>query len=275
MAQIQSWGFVLQTWSLHQKIRLLKQLTVRDIETRYRGSGLGIFWAVATPLLNLAVFTFVFGTVFQSRWAGSQSTGSTYEFAVILFIGLITFQFLADILNRAPSLIRSQPGYVTKIQFPLELMPLAVVLGSNFNLLIGILITLPFIYFVFGSIPLMALMLPVVLFPFAVLCAGLSWLIASLGVFIRDISQVVPSITTAMLFLSPVFFPLDVLPQWVLPFIYANPITVPVDQVRDILVFGIFPDLRILAIYTVTSSAIASVGYFWFKATQKGFADVI
>lgn len=265
----------MQTWTYKQKWALLKQLSFRDIETRYRGSALGFVWAVATPIINLAVFTFVFGTLFQSRWAGADANASPYEFAVILFIGLTLFQLLGDVINRAPGLIRSQPGYVTKVKFPLEILPITIVGSALFNALLGFLITVPFIYIVFGDIPVTIIFFPVIITPFIILVAGFGWLLSALGVYIRDVLQIMPSLSTALLFLSPIFFPLSSMPDWILPIVYLNPLTFPVDQLRDAVIFGVLPEWKSLAIYTAVACSVAGLGYVFFQNTRSGFADVI
>ena len=104
---------------------------------------------------------------------------------------------------------------------------------------------------------------------------GLGWFLASLGTFIRDIGQLVGTVTTALLFMSPVFFPLSALPAWIRPALSFNPVTVPVEQMRRILIFGVAPDFVSLALYFLAAAIVAAGGYVWFEKTRKGFADVI
>lgn len=261
--------------NLKQKWSLLKQLAIREIESRYRGAGLGLFWSIVTPLLSLAVYTFVFGTVFKSRWGSATETASPMEFAVILFSGLIMFQLLSEIINRAPGLIVSNSNYVKRILFPLELLIPSVAGAALFHALISLALILPFVFFVFGTIPATVVFVPIIILPFMLMLLGTGWFLASIGTFVRDIGQVIGTVTTAIMFLSPIFFPLSALPGWVTPGIYLNPLTVPIEQLRNVLIFGHMPDFLSLGLYTVASALIAVAGYYWFEKTRKGFADVV
>lgn len=253
---------------------LLITLTLREITGRYRGSALGLLWSLLTPLFMLAVYTFVFGTVFGARWSGSASA-STGEFAIVLFAGLIIFQVFAEVVNRAPTLIVANRNFVKKIVFPLAILA-PVALGSAlFHMAVSFLILFAFMLAIYGSIPLTALWLPVVLAPFCLVVLGLAWLLAALGVFVRDVNQVLGPIVTALLFLSAVFFPLSALPEWIRPWLVLNPIVFPVEQTREVLIWGNMPDFASLAVYTVAALVVAALGYLFFQKTRRGFADVI
>ncbi len=254
---------------------LLSQLTLRDIEMRYRGAGLGLVWTVLTPLMMLLVYTFVFGTVFKSRWDTSGAQASSMEFAVILFSGLIFFQLFSDVVTRAPSIILANTTLVKKVVFPLEILVPVALSSALFHAGISMLVLVPFVAVIFGGIPITFLFLPLIVLPFGLMILGIGWFLAALGVFIRDIGQVVGTVTTALLFMSPVFFPMSALPEWIRPALSFNPVTVPVEQLRRILIFGQTPDFLGLAVYAIAASAIAICGYLWFAKTRKGFADVL
>jgi lipopolysaccharide transport system permease protein len=254
----------------------------REITGRYRGSVLGIVWSMLTPLFMLAVYTFVFGVVLRTRWAGQSGTAganaaepSTAEFAVILFAGLIVFQLFAEVINRSPTLILSNANYVKKVVFPLEILPVVALGSALFHATVSLVVLLTFRLFVFGVVPVTALALPVVLAPFCLVVLGLSWFIAALGVYYRDINQFLGTLITALLFLSPIFYPLSAMPDWLRPWVAFNPITFAVEQTRAILIFGKAPDLAGLAFYSVIGLAFATLGYAFFQKTRKGFADVL
>ncbi|MEM6498016.1 MAG: ABC transporter permease [Pseudomonadota bacterium] len=261
--------------ALKANAQLSLQLVRREISTRYRGTVLGVVWSLLTPLMMLAVFTFVFGTVFRARWSGMSDTASTGEFAVILFAGLIIFQFFAEVVSQAPSVMLANQNYVKKVVFPLEtLIPVAV--GSAlFHFGVSLIVLISFIIVVFGGIPSTALLAPVVLVPLVILLLGLGWFLASFGTYVRDIGQVIGTLVTAMMFLSPIFFPLSSLPDWIQPFILLNPISIPVTEFRNVMVFGTAPAVVPLLLYTIVAAAIAWLGYTWFQKTKKGFADVL
>ncbi|MGB0906167.1 MAG: ABC transporter permease [Maricaulaceae bacterium] len=253
---------------------LIPQMIKRDINERYRGSLLGIFWSFITPLILLGVYTFVFGTVMEARWS-SGSEASTAEFAIILFAGLTVFQIFADMLTRAPILIIANTNYVKKVVFPLEVL-VPVALGSAlFHGFISFIILFFFVYQVFGNIPITALWLPVILVPFCTLMLGLGWFLAALGVYLRDIGQFIGTFITAMMFLAPIFYPPSLLPEWIAPYIVYNPIVVPINQTRDVAIFGEMPDWSQLGLYTLISMAVCCLGFAFFQKTRKGFADVL
>ncbi len=261
--------------SFKQKVQLTRSLSWREIVGRYKGSALGLFWSMLTPVFMLGIYTFVFGTVFKSRWASSSADASPLEFAVILFIGLILFQIMSDTVGRAPGLIIGNTNYVKKVVFPLEILVPVAMGTALFHGFVSLLILLPFIYFVFGAIHWTIILLPFVIAPFTLLVMGASWFLASLGTFARDIGQVIGTILTAMLFLAPIFFPLEALPEWIRPVVVLNPLSLPVEQAREVLIFGNLPNWSALGVYSLIAIAICVLGFIWFQKTRKGFADVL
>lgn len=222
----------------------------------------------------LAVYTFVFSVVFKAKW-GVGGEESNTSFALILFVGLIVHGFLAEVLNRSPSLILSNINYVKKVVFPLEILSVINLAASLFHSVISLVVLLIASVAINGYVPWTIILIPVVLFPLATLVTGLSWMLASLGVFIRDIGQTIGIITTVMLFMSPVFFPLSAMPEKYQPFILANPLTFIIEQAREVLLFGHLPNWSGLGIYMIIASTVAWFGYIWFQKTRKGFADVL
>jgi len=261
--------------TLRRLVQLIFDLVRREVIGRYRGSALGIIWSLLTPLFMLAIYTFVFGTIFKARWTGQSEDASIAEFAIMLFSGLIVFQLFAEVVTRAPMLILSNSNYVKKVVFPLQIL-VPVALGSAlFHFAVSLLVLFAFVIAVFGSIPLTAFLFPLVLVPFCLMILGLGWFFASLGTYLRDIGQFLGTLVTALMFLSPIFFPVEALPDWLQPYIYLNPIALPVEQFRDAAIIGLVPDPGALAIYSVISLIIAFLGYQFFEKTRKGFADVL
>lgn len=261
-----------------QRIHLLWILISREVAARYRGSALGLLWSLITPLFMLGVYTFVFGTVFQARWAvpGNQAgEHSTAEFALILFAGLTTFQFFSDVVSRAPMLILGNVNYVKKIVFPLEILAPVAVGAAGFQALVNFAVLLIFVAVVRGGLPWTVVLLPVVLLPLVLVMLGLAWLLAAVGTYVRDINQILGSVITALMFLSPIFFPRSSLPEWLQPVADFNPLTIPIEQVRNVMIFGLVPDWPALALYALAAIAIAVLGFQFFQKTRRGFADVL
>ena len=274
--------------SFCKHLPLIRQLMQREVQGRYRGAALGIAWSLLTPLLTLAIYAFVFGSVFQAKWvppAGASpgdglntpltSPASIGDFAIILFVGLIIYGIFAEVITRSPTLVLANTHYVKKIVFPLEIL-IPVCMGTAlFHATLSFAVLFVFLLIQKGGIPLTALWLPIILAPFVVLIVGLGWLLASLGVYLRDISQLMPSFMNILMFLSPVFFPSSAIPAWIRGWLYLNPVALPIEQARNVLIWHHSPDFLPLFLYSVIASIVAAIGYQWFQMTRKGFADVV
>lgn len=259
--------------SLWQHRQLIRQMAWREVIGRYKGSIMGLFWSFIHPVLMLAVYTFVFSIVFKAKWGGEEE--SKAAFALLLFVGLIVHGLLAEVLNRAPSLILSNVNYVKKVVFPLEILPVISLVSALFHSLISLAVLLLAFLAINGYLPWTIIFIPIVLLPLITLILGLAWILAALGVFIRDIGQSIGIITTMMLFMAPVFFPLSALPVKYHPYILANPLTFIIEQSREVLIFGHLPNWSGLAIFMGIAITIVWLGYSLFQKTRKGFADVL
>jgi len=253
---------------------LMRQMTRREVVGRYRGSLLGLLWSFITPVLMLAVYTFVFSVVFRAKW-GEHGSGDKLEFALVLFAGLIVFTLFSECLTRAPTLITSNVNYVKKVIFPLGILPWVSLGSALFHALVSVavlLIALPFAGFAWQAT---MLWLPLLLLPYLLLILGLSWFLASLGVFVRDVAPLVTMAMTVLMFLSPIFYPASALPEEMRAWLFLNPVTFVIEQAREVLIWGRAPDFSGLALYALVALIIAWLGYFWFEKTRKGFADVL
>lgn len=248
-------------------------LTKREVVGRYRGSFLGILWSFFNPVFMLGVYTFFFSVVFKARWTGGGN--SKTEFALVLFAGMIVFNLFSECVKRAPDLILSNVNYVKKVVFPLEILPFVAFAAAAFHLLVSVLVWLVFYVVFFGTPQLTVTLLPLILLPLALLTLGLSWFLASLGVYLRDVGQVVGVLTTALLFLSPIFYPVTALPQNYQVFLHLNPLTHIIEQTREVLVWGNVPDPKVWGISLFVSAGIAWSGFVFFQKTRKGFSDVL
>ncbi|RUX07642.1 MAG: ABC transporter permease [Mesorhizobium sp.] len=263
---------------LMRHITLTLPLIRREIAGRYRGSVFGLLWSLLNPLFMLAVYTFVFGVVMKSRWTipdQQSATHSTGEFAVILFCGLIVFQFFAEVVSLAPGLIVNNANYVKKIVFPVQILPLVSAGAALFHTAVSLLVLLAFVYVIFDHIPLTLYLAPVVFAPLILMVLGIAWLLASIGVYFRDMNQIVAPLVTATMFLSPVFFQRASLPAWLQPWLSLNPLAIPVESFRDVVIFGVLPDWTSLGYYSCAAIVVAGLGYQFFQKTRRGFADVL
>ena len=260
--------------SLWHNRQLISQMTQREVAGRYKGSILGLAWSFFNPVFMLTVYTFVFSVIFKSRW-GVGGEESKTQFAVVLFVGMIVHSLFAEVLNRAPGLILANVNYVKKVVFPLETLPVITMGAALFHTLISLAVLLVAFVMFNGSLQWTAIFTPLVLLPLVILTLGLAWMLASLGVFLRDVGQTIGIITTVMMFLAPVFYPITAIPEEFRSWLLVNPLTFIIEQAREVLIWGNSPDWVGLGIYLLVASFVAWAGYVWFQKTKKGFADVI
>lgn len=253
---------------------LIRILTWRDISGRYRGSLMGSAWSLLTPLLMLAVFTFVFGVVAPTRWPGAEEQGMGM-FALRLLSGMVVHGLLSELLQRAPALVTAQPNYVTKVVFPLEVLGWVALLTGLFHTAMALLVLILLNGALGTGLSLTLLALPLVLVPYALLLLGIAWILAALGVYLRDLAQVIGPLVMASMFLGPVFYPREAMPAAIQPWLAWNPITVPVEQVRRVLFEAQWPQWDILAQYALVAIGVYLLGLWAFDRLKKGFADVL
>lgn len=260
--------------SLWRNRQLILQMSKREVVGRYRGSVMGMAWSFFNPVLMLAVYTFVFSVVFQTRW-GVAGEASKTSFAILLFVGMIVHGLFAECANRAPSLILGNVNYVKKVVFPLEILPWVAMGSALFHAAISLLVLLVAQLVFHQSLPWTVVLFPLVLLPLLLATMGAAWFLAAIGVYLRDVSQTIGIITTVLLFLSPIFYPISALPEQYRIWLHLNPLTFIIEEGRKTLVFGQMPDWSGWGVYMVVSVAIAWMGFWWFQKTRKGFADVL
>ncbi|MET3108698.1 lipopolysaccharide transport system permease protein [Oxalobacteraceae bacterium GrIS 2.11] len=259
-------------WRNHQ---LIIQMSKREVIGRYKGSAVGLAWSFFNPVIMLMVYTFVFSEIFKLRWDVVGSSGSKTEFAIVLFAGLIVQTLFAETLNRAPGLIVANINYVKKVIFPLEILPVITLLSNLFHSLISLVVLLAAFLIFNGYLQWTVIFIPVILLPLLILALGFAWMLAALGVFLRDIGQTIGIIMTILTFVSPVFYPITAVPERFRIYIWANPLTFIIEQARAVLVWGHTPNWAGLGAYSLIAVIVAWGGYAWFQKTKKGFADVL
>jgi lipopolysaccharide transport system permease protein len=250
---------------------LVFQLIARELKARYYTSFLGFLWVLLVPLSTLAIYTFVFSVVLPSAWEDTRSV----PFAFILFAGLIPYTLFADVLNRSPAIILGHPNYVKKVVFPLQILPV-VALGTAFvDSLVSIALLLAGILITSHSLSLTILLLPLAYLPLLLITMGISWLLASLGVYIRDMGPAVGILTRLWFFLTPIVYPLERVPQRFLWIMKLNPLAMVVESFRSALLWGTPWNWVEWSVWLFVGLILATLGYLWFMKTRTGFADVL
>jgi len=253
---------------------LIQQFVKRDVLSRYRGSYLGLFWSLLRPLSMLTLYTVVFGYIFQSK-LGNQPHESKLDFTLALFCGLILYEFFAECVGRAPVLVLTNPNYVTKVVFPLEILPVMAVGAALIQLVISFVPLFIGLVCAHGTVPLTALYLPLLLVPLILWCLGITWFLASLGVFIRDINSAIPVLLTIVMYASAIFYSISRVPPNFLPLVAYNPLAIVIDQARNAVLWGVAPAWGRYGIVLAASVIVMILGYAFFMRTKRAFADVI
>jgi lipopolysaccharide transport system permease protein len=259
-------------WELPRRFDLIGSLVRREIAVRYKGSVLGIVWAILTPVVTIAIFTLIFAGIFKARFGAS---GSGWEFALYLFCGVLPWTAFSEAVQLSSQKIVSQANLVKRVVFPLEILPVAQVLASLATQLFGTIALLVLALVIQRTLHPTVLWLPMLVLPQLLLTFGAAWLVASLGVFLRDIVQGIALLLMVWMYLTPIIYPESIVPPRFLPYINLNPFTHLIRSYRNIMLEGTAPDWRGLAYFAGFALIIFIFGYWWFARTRKNFADVI
>ncbi len=251
---------------------LVFELTKREFTGRYRGSFGGIAWSFVQPLFLLSIYTVAFGVILKTRWGTS---GDTAEYALMLFSGLIVYNAFSECLSKSSTLITSNPNFVKKVVFPLELLPIVTVATVLIHAMISIAVWFSGYLLLFGAPKLSAILFPVILICLVPILLGVAWLFSAVGVAFRDISQVTGMLNHALLFLTPIFYSIDAAPPMLKNILMLNPLTFIVEQLRAVLFLGNMPNFKGLAIYFVFATAFAWCSLILFRRLRSTFADVV
>ena len=259
-------------WQLPRRLDLVFSLARRALLARYKGSVLGMVWAIITPVVTIAIFTFIFAGIFRTRFGAG---GTPWDYALYLFCGLLPWTMFQESLQTSATTIVNHANLVKRVVFPLETLPVAQTLAALGTQFFGTIALLVATLVIERQLHVTALWWPVLLIPQLLLAFGAAWLVASLGVFLRDIGPVISLMLMAWMYLTPIIYPESIVPERYRPFIQAHPFTALVRSYRRIILEGPPPDWPGLAYFSVISVAVCIAGYWWFAKTRRNFADVI
>jgi lipopolysaccharide transport system permease protein len=262
--------------ALFEQRQLILALTRRDLAERFRGTLLGVLWFGLAPAILVGVYTLTFSVVFKSRVPYATALADNHGlFGVFLFTGLVPFTIFSDVIARSPGLVTSRANYVTKVVFPLEVLSAVSVLSALSGGVLSSLILLAALAMSTGSIPLTALAYVPCLLLMAPLLTGMSWILAALGTYVRDLGQITPVLLSVCMFISPIFTSIDRFPPQAQAWLRFNPVTVPVDIAQRLLFTGSLPSSVTVAAYLGAGFAVMALGWMLFQVLRKGFADVL
>lgn len=253
---------------------LISHLARRQMAARYRGSALGYFWSLTHPLLMLGVYTFVFGVVFKARWGTNMDDG-TGSFAVIMFCGMAVFNIFSETVNGSAACVIGNPNFVKKVVFPLEILPLAQLLATTILGMIWFALVLGGALVLGMHISWTVVLLPFLLVPLMLCSLGVAYFVAATTVYFRDMPHLTGIAIQILFFLTPIFYPVSMVPEKLRIVLQFNPLSAIVTQTREILLFGRMPSWEACALLWILSLVICQLGLAWFLKTKKGFADVL
>jgi len=258
---------------LVQHRHLVWALLKRDLQSSIRGSILGLAWFVITPLVMVAIYTFVFGVILKSTWL--TETGNPLEVPLIYFCGLTVFSFFMEVITRAPEYLRANRTYVTKIVFPIEILDLIIVGVALIKLVSSLLLLGIFLLLVTGAIPAYFLLIPLIIFPLIMFVSGLAWFITALGTYLRDVNQLLVALGPILMFISPIFYSIAQIPEGLRFIFWLNPLTFTLETLRGMLFFETAPDWGGYGLFCAASYLVMISGFSFFQRVRRGFADVI
>lgn len=256
----------------------MRMFIARDLQARYKNSWGGLLWLVIQPIIMLSIYTLVFQHILGVKWGTPSPTNpntSSVDFALNLYLGLVAFNIFSESLQSAPSVLRAHSNLIKKVRFPIRILPTIPVGLALCDAALGLGIWLVVYVFALGPPPLTALYLPLVLLPLILFIMGLCWLIASLSAYMRDITQIVRFVVTGLLFLSPIFFPLQSMPADLQTILSFNPLAIEIEMLRGIMISGVTPAWESYLGFLGLSAVVYLAGYYWFELTSDGFVDVL
>ncbi|MGB7762807.1 MAG: ABC transporter permease [Bryobacteraceae bacterium] len=265
-------AFVYPFRTLWRNRGLIRVMVRRDILGRYRGSFGGSFWTVINPLLLMLTYYFVFGVVLQSRFPGDPTRSG---FVLYFLGGMLPWLAISEAAGRAPSILLEHRNFVKKLVFAVETLPVNLVGAGLVSEFFAVVLYCGFLLALRHSLPTTVLWLPALLVPQILLTLGLSWLLAALGAFVRDLGQIIGFLLTIWFFITPICYPEGSLPKGAAALLTKNPLYVLVRGYRAIFLENRAPEFGPLWKLTVVALVAFVVGHACFYKLRRSFADML
>lgn len=251
---------------------LIQVMAWRDFSARYRGSIGGLFWSIIQPLVMMVIYTIVFSLFLKIRFS---TDASPFTFSVYLLCGLLPWSAFSEGVSLSKDIIRANTNFVKRVMFPLEILPLNTALTASLQQVVGFALLVPLAWVVSGNLFWTLLLVPVIFLLQLLFSIGLNWVAASLSVYLPDIGQLISLILTLWMFLTPIFYPEDVVPPQALILFQLNPMARLVRLYRGAFMTGQLPGIEEWLVTVFLCAFTFLLGYFWFTHSKKGFADVL
>ena len=269
-AKVPLWSPALALFSEHRG--LIGSMVKRDLANRYKGSMMGWLWTVVTPAVQIIIFTLIFAGIFNARFGPERSR---FGFAIYLFCGMLPWIAFSESVQRSATALTENVNLVKRVVFPIESLPVNLALSAIVQQLVGTLVLLLLAALFERVLSPTALLLPLLLLPQFLVTVGLGWLVASLGVFIRDTPQFTQLLLMMWMYLTPIIYPENYIPAQYRWLVALNPMSALIRSYRRILLEGALPDWSGLAVTLAFAASCFLLGYWWFERTKKAFVDVL
>ena len=264
--------------SFRKNFTLIEIFTRREIEERYKGTNLGSLWTLINPIIMLSVYTLVFSKIFKAKW-GMLNSYDTEQgalvFAINLFAGLIVFNMFAECTAKSPSIVQQNTNFVKKVIFPLEVLGIKIASSALFHGIISAMILIVITAISEGRISPNIIMISLLWGGYYMILLGISWFLSTIGVFVKDISQITGSFINIMMFMSPVFYPTDAVPAGLRWLSHLNPIGYVIEKTRQIMFENEAPTVTEMLIYVIASCIWCELSYRLLKTKERRFGDMI
>lgn len=252
---------------------MVYSMAMRDLKARYVGSFFGFFWAVLTPLFELAIYGLIFGLFLGQKPDPSYGTDSYFIF---LLCGLIPWLFFSQTFTSATGILIKNGGLIKQaVGFPSEVLPIITVMSNLISHLIGMGVLVVVLVILEGSFKIQTLLVVVYLFPLIIFLTGFGWIVSSLNIYLRDIEQVIKLLNRAWFFLTPIVYTPSVIPEKILPIMKINPMFHVVEAYRQLILNGRFPPGKDLIFLIIISLVTFCIGGLLFSRLKPGFAEAL
>lgn len=253
---------------------LIVSITMQNFRSAYQASYLGVAWQVVLPIIMLTLFYYVFGVIMGGKFV-QTAVESPMDYALALFVGLGIYNFVAQNIGSATSLISANQVYVKTLSFPLEIISLTTVLNALLTLVINILLASSILLVTKHTLYLSALCTFFYIACLFMIALGISWGLSAIAIFLRDISAIVSPLLLILMFMCPIFYPASLVPKKLHWVIAINPLAVIIEDGRGALLYGRWPSLHSAVYVLVVSLVTALLGYTIFMRSKNIFADLI
>ena len=256
--------------STKRYLELVQILVERNLKGRYRGSFLGVYWSLLNPLIMTGLYAAIFGTAFREYYQDS-----TLRYVLAAFTGLIVINFFSSSTSQALTSVVGNGALLNKVRLPVTVFPVSMIVANIFQFIVGSLPLLAIVTLIMSRNPINVLALLLPLIALGLVCTGIGFLVSALYVFFRDLPYFYELVCFVLWISSPVFYPAEIVPSAVKPFLFFNPLIPIIESIRQISLSGSLPDMILVLHSFLNGIILLMLGWIYFRSWQKNFMDLL